>query len=467
MEQKQTLKTLQLLILLPLYYIVGEKSLFLYALSLSLYKIYISCFSHITIKDKINNKLTNKKIYTTILLILSTICIAFLLLGIIISDIINNLLNINNTFLVFLMMGFSIITEPFIKITTEYIEVVKSKKISKSLFNLYYVLESILLLIISILFFRIFNIKEYIAVSLLYLAKIISALLITTISYILLKKNKNNNQTDNINYKKIIKEVFVKNHHQSIVKIVKNSYYYISIIIVYLILNTRYGYANQNIENILVFIYFYFLEVINYIIELITTIIKNKSKTKNIINKIYKIFETMLTLAIIIGITSPLICKLLFNQKEVSIYLMMISFLAIFISLYNITSENIKNKKVIYISLSSGLIAKIILIIPLINSFYRIGYNLIYGDIISTIIGMFITTIINFIYIRNKHPEKEITPEVILKTLYENILLCIILTICQFIIPINTDNYFKALLLIILYLLVSIMFIKIKNKKRG
>lgn len=175
----------------------------------------------------------------------------------------------------------------------------------------------------------------------------------------------------------------------------------------------------------------------------------------------------MLPLAIIISMTSPLICKIIFNYSKASLYLAMMCFLAIFLSLYLITSENIKNKKIIYISLSVGLIVKLILIIPLINSFYRVGYNLIYGDITSTIIGLLITTIINFIYIQNKEPQKEKKLEKILKTLYENILLCIILTICQFVIPIKTDNYFKSLILLIIYLLISIMFIKLKDKKRG
>ena len=76
-------------------------------------------------------------------------------------------------------------------------------------------------------------------------------------------------------------------------------------------------------------------------------------------------------------------------------------------------NENIKNNQVICISVSSGLIAKLILIIPLINSFYRMGYNLIYGDIISTIIGLLITITINYIYIKNKQRKKENNFEII------------------------------------------------------
>ena len=175
----------------------------------------------------------------------------------------------------------------------------------------------------------------------------------------------------------------------------------------------------------------------------------------------------MLYLTIIIGMISPLICKILFNDHTISIYLMMTNLMGLFIALYNLTTENIKNKQVISISITSGLITKLILIVPLINSFYRMGYNLIYGDIISTIIGLLITIIINYIYIKNKQRKKENNFEIILKTLYENILLCIILTICQFVIPTKTDNYFKAILLITIYILISIIYLKLKDKKRG
>ena len=143
------------------------------------------------------------------------------------------------------------------------------------------------------------------------------------------------------------------------------------------------------------------------------------------------------------------------------------NFLAISILLYEIIYEEIKNKSLIYISLISGLIIKIITIIPLINAFYRMGYNLVYGDILSTMISMFISVIINYIYLRNQSKKSEKYFEKILNILYDNIILAIILIIIQFIIPMNTDNYLWTLIQIFIYLIVSILYIIIKNKKRG
>ena len=46
---------------------------------------------------------------------------------------------------------------------------------------------------------------------------------------------------------------------------------------------------------------------------------------------------------------------------------------------------------------------KLILIVPLINGFYRMGYSFIYGDILSTIIGLFASFIISIIYFNKKY----------------------------------------------------------------
>ena len=78
---------------------------------------------------------------------------------------------------------------------------------------------------------------------------------------------------------------------------------------------------------------------------------------------------------------------------------------------------------------------------------------------------MFISTTINYIYLRNLNKTKDNYFNKILDILYDNILLAIILIIVEFIIPIDTTNYFKSLGLIVIYIGISIAYIKIKNKK--
>lgn len=466
------LKTIDLITLIILYYIVGRKSIFMYVLSLSLYNIFISCFNHITIKDslnKIDNIESKKKLFKIILLLVSVISLLFLLLSIAVSDAISILLKLNNILLVFIFMGLSIITKPLIKIISEYLENIHGNHKYIKINDIYHIIDNIILLVIALIFFRIFKVEEYVAVSLLYLSKIISATLIIVVVYSISKDNKKQNTiTENkINYKKEINYILTKNNYKSTINIVKNSYYYISIIILYLVLSTRYEYATEEIQRNITFIYFYSLGIINYLIFIARELNKELPKESTISNRIYNNFKVMLSIAIVFGIISPLTCKVIFNAPSKSLYLMMTNFMAIFILLYDITFEQNNNRKITYISLISGLIIKLVLTIPLIDSFYRMGYNLVYGDILSTCIGMLLSVIINYIYLVNKNKVKEKYFERILKTLYENILLCIILIILEFIVPIDTFNYFKSLGLIIIYLAISIIFIVLKNKKRG
>ena len=367
-------------------------------------------------------------------------------------------------------MSLSIITEPIIKVLSEYLESYKRTKLSSNLLNIYYILEMITLIILSIITFRFTKLPIHISISLLYLSKIFSFVVVGILILTKIKKLKLNliklREEKQISYKKEIKEILINNNHISVINLIKNSYYYISLIVLYAILTTRYSYRIDIIEKDLTFIYLYGMYILNFIIDIVSTITKNTNKKENIINYIYVSFKNIITVAIIFGITSPLISKIIFNDNSNSIYLVMIILLSIFIVLYNTTFENMKSKKIIYISLISGIICKLVSIIPLINSFYRMGYNLIYGDIISTIIGMFVSVIINYICIKLKN-KKEKTLEKILVTLYESVLLCIILVLLQFIVPVKTDSYIKALFTLILYIFVSIMFINLKKKKRG
>ena len=472
MREKRTfiIKTLDLLTIIMLYYIVGTKSIFLYALSFSLYQIFVSFFTNLRLKeilDKYKDNSQKKKIFTYAILFISLISLIFLLLCILISDITSIILNINNSLFVFIMCGISIITKPAICLLKQYMISITSNNKFKILDFVYEVFDKFLLIIVALLCFRAFNLKQEIAVGLLYLSKILSMLIIFILIYILnySKIKMDKTLTSKINFKHDIKELFTKDAYLNVIEIVKNSYYYISIVIVYLVLSTRYNYLIPEIEANITFIYLYSLSIINYLIYLAKLINETLPIEMSASNRIYQNFKVMLSIAIIFGIISPLTCKVIFNNPNYSIYLVMTNFLAIFILLYDITYENIKNQKIIFISLIIGILSKILLIIPLINAFYRMGYNLIYGDIISSIIGLFLSVIINYIYIKNHEKIKHNYFDKLLDILFDNIILAIILILLEFIIPINTDNYFRALGLIIIYISTSIIYLRLKNIK--
>ena len=227
------LKTLKLLSIIILYYIIGNKSIFLYVLSISLYNIFSSCFNHISIKESLKKLETNKsknKLFKLVLLVITIISFLFLLLSILISDMLSVFLNINNITLIFIFEGLSIITKPLIKILSEYLENIKSNRKYNMLINIYNILDNILLLIIALFTFRIFNLKENIAISLLYLSKILSTIIIIILLYLLNKKTIYNNKEDKVNYTKELRYILTNNSYKSTISIIKNSYYYVNIV---------------------------------------------------------------------------------------------------------------------------------------------------------------------------------------------------------------------------------------------
>lgn len=467
-DRNVIIKLLQLLSLIVLYYISSKTSVFIYLITLILYNIYTSSFKYITIKDKIkkiDNNYQKLNIIKYTSLFIGLITIIFLLLSLLISESVNIFLNISKTLLPFLIMSISVVTTPILNLIIEYLESSNKFKSANRLYYTYYILEIILFLTISITAINIFKLPTHIISALLYAPKIISFILISVIFYLIIKnQNIEKDEDVEINCIKEVKSIFKKDIHYSMIDICEYGSYYISIIVLYLVLSTRYSYDINIIEQDLVFIYIYGLNIIKFVIEIILKHIEEK--TNNVIVHILEIFKYLSIIAIIVAITSPLICKIIFNQSSNSIYFAMLGFLAIYIALFEKTFNLIKNKKIIYISLLVGILSKIILIVPLINSFYRMGYNLIYGDIISTTISMLISIIINYIYLKNKF-KKEKVLEKILTTLYENMILCILLIVLQFIIPIKTNNYIIAVLTFAIYIAVSILFFRAKKKERG
>ena len=468
MTKSFKMKFLDFIKIIPLYFIVGNKSIFLYVLSICLYNILNSIFDNISIREGLQEVYYNyskNKIFKRVMIITGLMAAIGIVISLVVGNLLGQLLHIENTFLVFLLMGISIYLEYIIKFSLEYLETFNSKKLSRILYDAFYYIDIIIFLIMALIFFRITNTPVYLANAFLYLSKIISFIMIFMVFFLSLKskqleyiKRREEVKVDSI---LVVKNIF-KNINISL--IIKNIYYYISVIILYFILSGRYNYMINDIEVIISFIYFYGISVINMITDFVFLFVNYFNKKETIFKKIYVVFDRMLSVAIILAIIAPLLTKVVFNNTSNSIYLMMLGFMGIFISLYNLTFKNINNKKFVYISLCVGLLIKILLMIPLVDSFYRIGYNLIYGDVISTILGMFMSIIINYIYLKKHNYEKGFF-EKILKSLYENIVLCIVLVILQFLIPINSNSYFRALGLIMAYVSISLMILNVQKKE--
>ena len=167
-------KYIKFIIVIVLYYITKNNGMYIYLLSLFLYGIYSTVISHISIYNTIKDKYYvdyKNKIFKMIVNILLIINLFFLLINILISDITNNILRIDNTFLIFLVMSFTICLDTFETIILDYIKSFKYHSLANKLDNIYKYTDIFLYIIIVILSFNVFNLPIYISISLLYLSE--------------------------------------------------------------------------------------------------------------------------------------------------------------------------------------------------------------------------------------------------------------------------------------------------------
>jgi hypothetical protein len=462
-------KYIKFIIVIVLYYITKNNGMYIYLLSLFLYGIYSTIISHISIYNTIKDKYYvdyKNKIFKMIVNILLIINLFFLLINILISDITNNILRIDNTFLVFLVMSFTISLDTFETIILDYIRSFKYHSLANKLDNLYKYTDIFLYIIIAILSFKVFSLPIYISISLLYLSKIISFILFLFISIIKINKitikiDKNSNTK--VDYKKESNYILKTNLSSSVISTVELTYYYLSFILMYVILLNRYNYDSKLIENNLLFTYFYSLCIMNFVNSLVK---KYCPKSSDFKNNIFNLLYYTLPLAILFSIISPSLFYLIFNNNTSYIYLIIIMFLGIIVSIYKESYKYIKNNKLIYISLIIGIAVKLLLLIPFVDAVYRMGFDLIYGDVFTTIIGMTISIIINYTYIKNKYRlENEGYIDKYIKVIYQNIILFLILILLAFILPIKNDNKLLSILVILVYTFITFIYIKLQKRK--
>ena len=484
---KKVIYLLYFTLLMILYHFTRNTNMFLLTISFSLLLLFNSIFSTMNIKNKIqeyyDNKYyySNKKILKGSIIFIGIITIILML----ISYLIGLLINIKGITLVNISMCVYLLTSIIIKLEGEYISIIKSKKLGNNLLNIYNIVNNILLLITIILLYKVFKLENYLNISILYLISLIPFIIINILIYIFIFKNKKEVQKreeNKLNYIKDTKKILVTNKISTIFNIIQSSYIYLIIVILYFILTNKYNYNYDTIGIYITSIYFYGINTIYFIYKIIKSIyidkfneIKDKIINKenyNLINIINKIVSLSISLTILLIIISKPLNNLLFNNKDMNIILN-VSYILVFYILYNlIINLNIicNKEKNIIITLFTGLIITLITSIPIINSSYRMGYNLVGGSLISIILGITISIIIGIILIKKKLKLSLLNNfNDILNMIYENIIYSLVLVLFTFIVKVNIDSIIKSILVIIFYIFITIVFYitkeKITNKK--
>lgn len=482
---KKILNLLYFILLILSYYLTKNTNMFLLTISFSLLIIYSGIFSTMSIKKRLES-LYDKKYYYSMNKIFKG---SILLIGIIglvlaaISYLIGLLLNIKGIFIVSISMCLYLITKEIINIEGEYLSVIKYKKLGNNLNDIYKFVNTILLIIGIILLYKVFNLDNYINISILYLISVVTFIVFNILFYIFIfKKNKyvKKREENKINYIKEVKRILATNRMATTASIIQGSYIYLSIVILYFILINKYNYSYDTVGMYITNIYFYGISVVYIIYKIIENIyedkfneIKNKINNKeecNIYNFINKIVMSTMTTTIIMIIVAKPLNNLLFNNQDINIVLN-VSYLLLFYVLYITTTKisMICNKeKNVLIVLLVGVLVTLMTSIPLIDASYRMGYNLVGGSLISIILGFSVSTIIYIILI-NKKLKLSLLDNFnnILNIIYESIIYALFLVLFTFIVKVDINGIIRSILVILFYIFISIMFYIVKEKIIG
>lgn len=481
---------INILFIIPLYYLTKDNNIFLYTLSLYLYLILSSMFNHIDIYSNIKNYFDNKYIYslntiykyTNVSIVIINIVLS-IVIGLI-SLLLNTLFDIRGLILVNVIMSITLFIKPILNNMISFVKVYGFNKLGDNILNIYKITNLILLIISGIICFKVLDISDYLSISFLYGCNIISFILVYLLCHLLVFSNKIKKKTfrkreERIDYKKEIIEILSRNKNTSIVKIIKYSYLYISIVVLFFILKNRYGYNYDRISEVINNCYFYAIGIMNIILLIINYFQYNKVEEikDNINDKMYELikideyvidlFKLLLSVVVILSIVSDSLWTILFDNGN-GYVLYIFGNLGLFYIMYdnivNIYTGSINDKR-LYIILLIGMVIKLILVVPLVSSLYRMGYNLLYGDMLSSVIGYFIVIILLIFTNRNKLKVDFIHKfDKILNIIYYNIILCIILLLFSLVIPVNVDSFWDGIKVLIVYLVISFGYIIIRKK---
>lgn len=478
---KKVIYLLYFILLMILYHFTRNTNMFLLTISFSLLLLFNSIFSTMNIKNKIqeyyDNKYyySNKKILKDSIIFIGIITIILML----ISYLIGLLINIKGITLVNISMCIYIFTNNIIKLESEYFSIGKHKKLGNNLINIYKITNIILTIITIIILYKALNLDNYINISILYLISLLPFIIFNLLFYFIIFKNNKcskKREENKINYIKIIKRSIITNKIKVLYNVITSSYFYTSIIMLYFLLINKYNYTydvvgtyitNTYLYGLIIIYFIYLLIKNNYIdkFNMLLDKIKNK-EDYNIYNFINKITNVTLSITILLIIISKPLNNIIFNN-EINIILN-VSYILFFYILYSIIIKisMICNKsKNIFITLLIGLLVSIITNIPIINSSYRMGYDMASGSLISIILGFIISTIIGIILINKKLKLSLINNfNDILNIIYENIIYSLILILFTFIIKVNITSITKSVLVVIFYIFITIMFYIIKRK---
>ena len=122
-------------------------------------------------------------------------------------------------------------------------------------------------------------------------------------------------------------------------------------------------------------------------------------------------------------------------------YTIIVTILDCLYMVVNSLMQSINKRNIIYVSVITGLILNLILDIPFMYIFSKLGLPAYYGAITATLVGFIISNTISLIFLNKEmHIDYKETLLVIPRFILSTILLIVILTLFKKVLPINNPN---------------------------
>ena len=198
--------------------------------------------------------------------------------------------------------------------------------------------------------------------------------------------------------------------------------------------------------------------------HLVNSFVLNDMKEVN--NKFNQALATIITICLPMGIglffiAGPTYYVFYGSSEYGALILKFLAFLTVIANIVlvvNMTLQSLKKFKIIYINTAVGLSINIILDIPLVLLFNKMGIYPFYGTVAATIIGYTCSLIICFIYINKtfKFNYKKLF-STIKKIVLPLISMIVCLIILKIIFPIKANGYVSSILGIIVYVILAIL----------
>ncbi|MGN1000894.1 MAG: oligosaccharide flippase family protein [Bacilli bacterium] len=277
-----------------------------------------------------------------------------------------------------------------------------------------------------------------------------------------------------ITNKEIMKKILVYSIPFIMIDLFRSLYNSVDVLTLVKTLVNDIGYTTKDAESILSIISTWGLKINMIIISVVsgimTSLIPNltasfvQNDMKGVSDKINKTYQIILfcTLPMTVGLSflaKPVWTIFYGASKYGSVTYQYLVFVALATALFTSTVmivQLLKEYKTVFFSLLSGMLVKIILNIPLIHSFNKMGLPAFYGAITATILGFLTSTLISIIVLKKKYKINfEETIKEILNILMAVIVMVLVLFGLKQFISIDTSSRLMAILVVALYAVIG------------